>query len=204
MVQATSPTPSQKTPILLGLALLTVLGIYLHFYWSESSQPYIYAASSGGNPSFAYEVIRSDLSVDWSGGGDFDPKDKCPQDFLGSGFTVIYKKLADGSCFKFLYHKGKKLLYRIDQDLIKGKARIGLHWVTGTAYNSKYRIADTAYKGGRSVAVPNAKGGTDQVRFQYGEAVSKKRARFGRELFHETHIIPGQCKSWWDLINFLP
>lgn len=184
MVQATSPAPSQKTPILLGLALLTVLGIYLHFYWSESSQPYIYAASSGGNPSFAYEVIRSDLSVDWSGGGDFDPKDKCPQDFLGSGFTVIYKKLADGSCFKFLYHKGKKLLYRIDQDLIKGKARIGLHWVTGTAYN--------------------AKGGTDQVRFQYGEAVSKKRARFGRELFHETHIIPGQCKSWWDLINFLP
>ena len=136
--------------------------------------------------------------------GKLPTSSKCPDDFFGAGFVVICKKMADGRAFKFLYHEGKKLLYRIDRDVINGKARIGLHWVTGTHFNAKYRIVDRTFKGGKSVKVPNARQGFEEVRFQYGQAVSKRRVRPDRELFHETHIASKQCDSWWDIFNFIP
>jgi hypothetical protein len=144
------------------------------------------------------------MTVDWQGGGDFDPRGKCPDDFFNSGFQLICKKLADGTNVKFLYHKGKQLLYRIDQDVINGKVLFGLHWVVSTHFNTKYRIADNTYKPTRSISTPNAKGGTDMRQFEYGEAVSKKRVRPGRELFRETHIETQKCNSWPDIFNFMP
>jgi hypothetical protein len=190
------------TLAVLLIALLLITALYSHF---RDAPPLAFAQSTTPTGlDFSYQLTTSDLTIDWSGGGDFDPRDKCPDDFFAAGFTLVCKKLPDGGSIKFLYHKGKKLLYRIDQDVIRGKTKIGLHWVTGTQFNAKYRIADKAYKGGRLVTVPNGKGGFDTARFQYGDAVSKRRARPGRELFKETHIDPKQCRSWWDLFNFMP
>jgi hypothetical protein len=205
MYSTTPSVPSRKVPLLLGALLLLALTLN-HYFQAPPRlpQPYVYAAAGGGGAAFAHEVITEDITVDWTSGGDFDPRGKCPQDFLGSGFTVVYKKLADGAYFRYLYHKGKKILYRIDKDVIGGKARIGLHWVTGTAFNARYRIADAAYKGGKTVQVPTAKGTRVPATFQYGQAVSKKRVQPGRELFRETHIQPRQCREWWDIFNFLP
>lgn len=188
---------------LLFLALLAVVALY-HSHLNPAPELDYFTGHTGGGATFSYEVTSTDITVDWPGGGDFDPKDKCPEDFLAVGFTVLFKKLPDGGFVKFFWHRGKKLLYRIDKDVIKGKARIGLHWVTGTHFSAKYRIVDKAYKGGRSVTVPNARGGFDKVRFQYGEAVSKRRVRPDRELYRETHIDPKQCRYWWDLFNFMP
>ncbi|MCO6488382.1 MAG: hypothetical protein J5I98_08195, partial [Phaeodactylibacter sp.] len=207
--------PGRRLPFhALALLLLLLLTVAALYYNRPDPAPELayFTGHTGGGSAFSYEVTTSDLAVDWPGdgvseaerGGDFDPKDKCPEDFFAAGFTVIFKKLPDGNIIKFLYHKGKKLLYRIDKDAINGKAGIGLHRVTGTHFNAKYRIADKAFKGGKSVSVPNAKGGADKVRFRYGEAVSKRRVRPDRELFRETHIGPKQCQSWWDLFNFMP
>lgn len=199
--------PGRRLPFhalaLLFLALLAIAALY-YSHLDPALELAYFTGHTGGGATFSYEVTSNDITVDWPGGGDFDPKDKCPEEFFAAGFTVILKKLPDGNTVKFLYHKGKKLLYRIDKDIVKGKAKIGLHWVTGTHFNAKYRIADKAFKGGRSVVVPNAKGGVDKVRFRYGEAVSKRRVRPDRELFRETHIGPKQCRSWWDLFNFMP
>lgn len=202
-------TPSQPGKMLPGLLLFLLLSLAVFLFIQNQmirqAPSLVYAtATVAGGTTFSYEVTTSDLTVDWQNGGDFDPKDKCPEDFFAAGFTVICRKMKQRGYFKFLYHKKKKLLYRIDQDVVKGKAKIGLHWVTGTNFNAKYRIADKAFKGGRATAVPNAKGGVDKVRFKYGEAVSKRRVRPDRELFRETHIDPKQCQSWWDLFNFVP
>ena len=70
-------------------------------------------------------------------------------------------------------------------------------------FNARYRIADEAYKGGRAVKVPSAKGGKATKTFHYGQAVSKRRTQFHRELFRETHITPRQCPEWWDIFNFM-
>ena len=155
-------------------------------------------------PDFPVEVSHHDLNVDWSadGGGDFDPRGKCPDDFFGAGFVVLLRRMADGSSFKFLYHRGKQLLYRIDKDLIAGKARIGLHWVESTRFGSRYRIADPAFGAGRKISVPSGTTTPAAETFHYGQAVSKKRSRPGRELFRATHIQPGQCKSWWDVFDY--
>lgn len=117
---------------------------------------------------------------------------------------LLCKRLADGAAFKFLYHRSRRLLYRIDRDLINGRPCIGLHWVESTRYNARYRIADGGFRGGRAVPVPQAGGGTQLQRFEYGQAVSKKKSRPGRELFRATHIDPGQCPEWWDIFNFMP
>jgi len=201
-----------------GLLLLALLaGTLLYFSGPPIGQapPPTVRAS---NPVIDHEVTTSDITADWeAGGSDFDPRDKCPPDFFQKGFALVCKKLDNGVYAKFLYHKGKKLLYRIDKEIISGKARIGLpcgilamqipqglHWVESTKFNARYRIADPAYKGGKAVKVPNAKGGSDTKTFHYGQAVSKRRAQFHRELFRETHIAPGQCREWWDIFNFMP
>lgn len=193
-------------PLLIFLILLLGGLCLLHFPAASESMPTeLFATASGSTGiTFEYEITTSDVEVEWSGGGDFDPRGKCPPDFFGEGFVLLCKKLADGAYFKFLYHKGKKLLYRIDKDIINGKARIGLHWVEGTRFNARYRIADDAFRGGKKVEVPNAKGSTDAKTFQYGQAVSKKKVQPGRELFDPTHIDPDQCPEWWDLFNFIP
>ena len=203
MIRST-PT-SGNTAVAGGLLLLALLaGTLLYFSGPPVGQappPTVQAS----NPVIDYEVAASDLTVDWeSGGGDFDPRDKCPPDFFQDGFILLCKKLDSGVYAKFLYHNGKKLLYRIDKDVINGKARIGLHWVKSTRFSSRYRIADPAYKGGRGVKVPNAKGGSGTQTFHYGQAVSKRRTQAHRELFRETHIPPGQCPEWWDIFNFMP
>ena len=183
--------------------LLLLLGTFLYFYQPlETNPPPLAAATSP--PAIEYEVTTSDITVDWAGGGDFDPRDKCPPDFFREGFVVLYKRVADGGYFRFLYHRGRKLLYRIDKEVIGGKARIGLHWVESTKFSSKYRIAAPAFKGGKAVKVPNAKGGMDSQTFRYGQAVSRRRVQRDRELFKETHIEPGQCPEWWDILNFFP
>ncbi|MCB9352169.1 MAG: hypothetical protein H6573_32440 [Lewinellaceae bacterium] len=207
MIHSLTSPPGRRFPFhalaLLLLGLLLVVALY-YSHLNPAPELAYFTGHTGGGAAFSYEVTTSDLTVDWQNGGDFDPKDKCPEDFFAAGFTVICRKMKQRGYFKFLYHKKKKLLYRIDQDVVKGKAKIGLHWVTGTNFNAKYRIADKAFKGGRATAVPNAKGGVDKVRFKYGEAVSKRRVRPDRELFRETHIGPKQCQSWWDLFNFMP
>lgn len=88
--------------------------------------------------------------------------------------------------------------------MIKGKANYGLHWVTGTRFNAKYRIADPDFRGGKTVHRPNAKGGTTAARYDYGQAVSKKQVRYGRELFRPTHIQSDQCPQWGDIFTFTP
>jgi hypothetical protein len=187
---------------LLLLLLLTCLLLFLYF----TQQTVVLQASAtlDSGLSFDYQEIDSELTVDWSGGGDFDPRDKCPKDFFSNGFILICKKVKGGEIFKYLYNKQKKLLYRIDRDLIKGKEKIGLHWVEGTRFNAKYRIADQSFKGGKTLDVPNAKGGLDQRTFQYGQAVSKKRVQRRRELFSQTHIDPKPCQDWLDIFNFIP
>jgi len=156
-------------------------------------------------PGIDYELTTADLEVDWSAGGpDFDPRGKCPEDFSKQGFKLLIKDQGKGGTFYFLYHQGKKLLYRIDKEVFRGKVRVGLHWVTSTRFNARYRIADPAYKGGKAVDVPTAKGGTTGKTFHYGQAVSKRRTQYRRELFRETHIRPGQCPEWWDIFNFKP
>ena len=208
MIQTIPVSSERKAPVgaLIALLLLAALGGWLYFHLAARPAPEtVFAATTGaGGLSFSYEVITSDLEVDWAGGPPFDPRDKCPRDFFTGGFVLICKKLADGAYFRFLYHKGKRLLFRIDQDLIEGQRRIGLHWVESTRYNARYRIADEAFAGGKKVPVPNARGGTNPVTFEYGQAVSKKKVQPGRELFHPTHLTPEQCPEWWDIINFIP
>ena len=187
-----------------GVCLVVLL---LLTYWllPLDPPPVVYAqATTSSGLTFDYEMITEDLVVDWSGGGDFDPRDKCPKDFLSAGFIVLSRKIKDRAFTHFLYHRGKRLLYRIDRDIVRGKAQIGLHWVTGTRFNAKYRIGDGTFRGGKTVQVPNGKGGTDAVRFRYGQAVSKKRTQYHRELFSPTHLTPDQCPEWWDLFNFIP
>ncbi len=193
----------------LGLLFALLLGTIIYNLISsqafQQGPAYVFATKpSTGGPSFSYQLTDTDLTVDWPGGGDFDPRDKCPEDFFAAGFIVICKKVKRGGYFKFLYHKKKKLLYRIDEDVINGKARIGLHWVEGTHFGAKYRIADAAYKGGKAIPVPDGKGGKSLKVFQYGEAVSKKRVARHRELYQETHLNPKQCEEWWNIFNFIP
>ncbi len=201
------PTRSLRPLLPLLVILLLLCGLWL-LYFTLSTEPAsreLFAKASGSTGiTFEYEITTSHVEVDWSDGGNFDPRGKCPPDFFEDGFVLLCKKLADGAYFKFLYHKGKKLLYRIDKDVINGQTKIGLHWVEGTRYNARYRIADDAFKGGKSVEVPNAKGSVDTKNFRYGQAVSKKKVQPGRELFHPTHIDPEQCPEWWDLFNFIP
>lgn len=196
-----------------GLLLLLLLGTFLYSYQpNEAPPPALAAASNPTGLAIEYEVTASDIEVDWPGGGvsaaerggDFDPRDKCPPDFFKNGFVLVCKKLNNGAYIKFLYHKGRKLLYRVDKDVVNGKARAGLHWVASTKSTARYRIADPAYKGGKAVKVPNAKGGMDTEVFRYGQAVSKRKAQHHRELFRETHISPEQCPEWWDIFNFMP
>ncbi len=188
-----------------GVLLLALLASTLLYFSGppvgQAPPPTVQAS----NPGIDYEVTASDITVDWAaGGGDFDPRDKCPRDFFRNGFVLLCKKLDSGVFARFFYYKGKKLLYRIDKEVISGKARIGLHWVESTKFSSRYRIADPAFKGGKAVKVPNAKGGRYTKVFHYGQAVSKKRSQFHRELFRETHLPPGQCPEWWDIFNFMP
>ena len=175
--------------LLLLLLSLSLLGFMLsqHYHWS----PVLPAeAATEAGLSFEYEIVEGDLTADWPGGPGFDPRGKCPPDFFSEGFVLVCKKLADGAYFKYLYHRGRKLLYRIDKDIINGKARIGLHWVESTKFGARYRVADPAFKGGRTLDVPTGKGKTRPQPFQYGEAVSKKRSQPGRELFRPTHVEP--------------
>ena len=199
--------PGRRLPFhalaLLFLALLAIAALY-YSHLDPAPELAYFTGHTGGGATFSYEVTSNDLTVDWPGGGDFDPKDKCQEDFFAAGFTVIYKKMKQRGYFKFLYHEKKKLLYRIDKDVFKGKARIGLHWVESTRFSSKYRIADASFKGGKAVPVPNSKGGKDLKVFQYGEVVSPKRVQSHQELFRETHIQPKQCKGWWDIFDFIP
>lgn len=159
--------------------------------------------SQSTGPDFPVEVSHRDLSIEWTAdrGGDFDPRGKCPDDFFGAGFVVLLRRMADGSTFQFLYHRGKHLLYRIDRDVIAGKSRIGLHWVESTRFGSRYRIADPDFGAGRKVQVPTGTTTRTTETFRYGQAVSKKRSRPGRELFRATHIRPGQCESWNDVFD---
>lgn len=205
------PSPqSNKNPLnrALALGLLLLLGALLFAYYAAGRQQAEAAsfatATLSGGLSFSYQATTSDLAVDWQGEGDFNPHGKCPPDFFSGGFVLLCKKLADGACFRFLYHKGKKLLYRIDYEVVDGRARVGLHWVEGTHFGARYRIADDSFKGGRTALAPDGKGGVEPRQFQYGEPVSKKRSVPGRELFRETHITPGDCPEWWDIVNFIP
>lgn len=210
MIRAISP-PSVNRSVrpLPVIGLLLFISTTLYYFYQTTCQAnapvIVYAtATTPSGLTFDYDVTTFDLSVDWANGGDFDPRDKCPTDFFSAGFRVLCRQMVDGGYFRFLYHKGKRLLYRIDEDVINGQARIGLHWVEGTSFGARYRIADPAFKGGKTVAVPNGRGGTDAMRFTYGEAVSKKRVQRRRELFRETHIDPQQCPEWWDVLDFLP
>lgn len=187
---------------LLFLALLAVVALY-HSH-SNPAPELDYFTGHAGGATFSYEVTSTDIAVDWPGGNDFDPRDKCPPDFFKNGFVLVCKKLRNGAYIKFLYHKGRKLLYRVDKDVVNGKGRAGLHWVESTKSTARYRIADPSYKSGKPVKVPNAKGGMDTEVFHYGQVVSKRKAQFHRELFRETHISPDQCSGWWDIINFMP
>lgn len=201
-------TTSGRGLVLTALALLFIGLSYIGYEWSSQAfwSPSVLQANSqmDNGQSFDYEVIENDLAVGWPPGGDFDPKDKCPEDFFSAGFVLVCKKLADGAYFNFLYHSGKGLLYRIDRDIINNQVRFGLHWVESTRYNAKYRIADPQFKGTKTVEVPTAKGGTESRSFNYGQAVSKKRSQPGRELFKATHIKTGECKEWGNIHNFKP
>jgi hypothetical protein len=191
-----------------GIFFILILASLLYFYLHlnlGNAPALAYATGTGTSGlTFEYQIISSDLHVNWTGGGDFDPRGKCPQDFLSKGFVVLCKKVKNGGVYKFLYHKGKKLLYRIDKSEINGQSQVGLHWVESTKFGSKYRIADDAFKGGKTVQAPNAKGGKETVTVRYGEAVSKRKTSYNRELFDQTHINPNQCREWWDIINFIP
>lgn len=196
-------TPS-RPPLLLYIALL--MGGLLYWYFTHNDPPPVHYATNAqiNDLHFAYEVVSEDLSVDWDGENDFDPRGRCPEDFFSAGFILVCKRLSDGAIFKFLYHKGKKLLYRVDPEIVKSKVVAGLHWVVNTRYSSRYRIADPSFKGGKAVKVPTGKGTKADQQFYYGEAVSNNRVIFNRELFRETHIKVGQCNTWADLLNFLP
>jgi len=196
----------RATPVGLPfLLLLSMLLLALMLSWQHDGPLVLPAkAATDAGLSFDYEIVEGDLTADWADGPGFDPRGKCPPDFFSEGFVLVCKKLADGAYFKFLYHRGRKLLYRIDKDVINGQSRIGLHWVESTRFGARYRVADPAFKGGRTLEVPTGKGKTQTKPFQYGEAVSKKRVQPGRELFHATHIDPDQCPDWQDLLNFMP
>lgn len=174
------------------LLLLVATGIYLYRSLLSSEIPHI--------------VSTQDIHADWSSstGGNFDPRNKCPEDFFAEGFQVLYRKVASGDYFHFLYHQGKKLLYRIDVDDIAGKQVVGLHWVESTRYNSKYRIVDPSFKGGKTLDVPTGTTTSKQETFTYGQTVSKNKSARGRELFEPTHPRGGNCPSWWDILDFLP
>lgn len=76
-------TPAQPRKMPLGLLLIFLVGAAIYSstqYQIGQAQPYVYATTAGGL-TFSYEVTGTDVTVDWSGGGDFDPRDKCPEDF---------------------------------------------------------------------------------------------------------------------------
>ena len=198
-----------RASITLLLCLLGITWLYFALptlpYWPGPALPNTGAQVQANTPPIDYELTTSDLQVDWSAGDpDFDPRGKCPEDFFGKGFILLLKRQTSGKYVRFLYHKSRRLLYRIDKDVFKGKARIGLHWVKSTKFNARYRIADPVYKGGKAVQIPTAKGKKAAKTFHYGQAVSKRRTKYERELFRETHIKPGQCPEWWDIFNFMP
>lgn len=123
MIQSTST--SGNTVLAGGLLLALLVGTLLYF----SGQPDGHAPPPtvrASNPVIDYEVMASDITVDWAAGdGDFDPRDKCPPDFFQKGFILLCKRLDSGVYAKFLYHKGKKLLYRIDKEIINGRPASG-------------------------------------------------------------------------------
>lgn len=65
--------------------LLLLLGTFLYFYQPKETNPPPLASATGPS-TIEYEVTTSDITVDWTGGGDFDPRDKCPPDFFREGF----------------------------------------------------------------------------------------------------------------------
>lgn len=201
--------PRGQAPYVL---LLLFSGLALLLMWWLPPLPgpgtgWIYARSTeSSDMAFDHEVTLTDVTVDWTpaDGGDFDPRGKCPKDFFKEGFVVLCRKKLGGESFKFMYHKGKKLLYRIDQDVIGGKAYIGLHWVESTLFGARYRIADQAFKKGKRMRVPTGTTTYQTETFRYGQTVSKRRSRPDRIFFHATHIKPEQCDSWWDIFTFHP
>ncbi len=205
MIHALSPVSKRRIPFMLFSFILWAGSLYFFQVLLPAEMPVALATTRGPvELNYPYEITTSEVEVDWKGGGDFDPRGKCPTDFFAEGFVLLCKKVGDGAFFKFLYHRGKNLLYRVDKDVIRGHSRIGLHWVESTKFNARYRIADTKFKGGKMIKVPNARGGKDVVLFEYGQPVSKKKVQPGRELFYPTHIEPDQCPEWWDIFNFIP
>lgn len=208
------PAPTGKQSLfgpLIALLLVLLLGGWLLTYWHTHPDPLgpaiIY--TQGTTPSgltFDYDITDTDLFVEWdhATGGDFDPRNKCPRDFFRAGFVLLCRKTVNGKFAKFLYHRNKKLLYRIDRDEVGGKVQAGLHWVTDTRFQAPYRIADPAFRGGRRVDVPDGRGGATIQRYDYGQAVAKRQTRWQRELFHPTHIHTDQCPDWMDLYQFTP
>ena len=183
-----------------GLSLTLLLLAILVTWWITNGT----LAATTPPPDFPVEVITEDFTVDWSGDGrpPFDPRNRCPEDFLSRGFVLLVKKASDGYLYRFLYHKGKRLLYRLDIDDIRGVSKVGLHWVASTRFNARYRIADPSFKTGKAVASPNGKGGTTTATYRYGDPVSKKKSRYDREFFRSTHIqTSDDCPDWFDLFT---
>lgn len=199
MLTLTSPRTSANTPALPGpFWALTVLllGLLLAYWLYEGVLP------AAPPQEFPVEIITKDITVDWTGGGpEFDPWNRCPQDFFKQGFVLLGKRLRGNQVVKFLYHKGKKLLYRIDLDDLPTGKSIGLHWVTGTRFNAKYRLADKSFVGGKAVAQPTGKGTTATATYHYGDAVGKRATGRKRELFAPTHIDTDNCPDWFELFN---
>lgn len=97
--------PAIGAPTLLLLLLLATL---LWLYHQAPADPGPLVLHSGQTATdFDYAVITTDLTVDWSGGGDFDPRNRCPDDFFAAGFVLLIRKAADGGYFRFFYHRGK-------------------------------------------------------------------------------------------------
>lgn len=180
---------------MLVLLLCLCLGAYAYRHLSTTAPP-----------DFPTEVITEDITVAWTdpGGPHFDPWNRCPDDFFNKGFRLLQKRLADGNTVNFLYHRGRKLLYRIDQDIIRGIPKIGLHWVRGTKYGAKYRIADPTFVGGKSVSRPTGTTTSSTATYHYGDAVSKRQSKPGREFFRATHIDTDNCPDWFTLFTFAP
>ncbi|MEO0734306.1 MAG: hypothetical protein AAFZ52_15830 [Bacteroidota bacterium] len=80
--------------------------------------------------------------------------------------------------------------------------RIGLHWVTGTKFGARYRLADPKYVGGRAVTRPTGTTTTSTATYHYGQPVSKRQSVPGREFFRATHIPTDNCPDWFTLFNF--
>ena len=95
MIRSLASPPGRRLPFyalaLLLLALLLVVALY-YSHLNPAPKLVYFTGHTGGGAAFSYEVTSNDLTVDWPGGGDFDPKDKCQEDFFAAGFTVICKK----------------------------------------------------------------------------------------------------------------